>query len=86
MDSLMICMHLTYGQPARATELCSLLYKNHQNAPRHVYWTLQTMMLVTQYHKSRSMTQMNKLIVRFFPGQLALLFKTYLAVVRPMEV
>jgi hypothetical protein len=34
MDSILICMHLTYGQPARASELCALLCRNHKDAPR----------------------------------------------------
>jgi hypothetical protein len=86
MNSIIIAMHLTYGQPARASELSSLLYTNHKDAPRNLFWTLQTMMLVTHYHKSRSMLQSNKVVVRFFPAELAQLVKTYLTYVRPMEV
>jgi hypothetical protein len=82
---LIVAMHLTYGQPARGTELCSLLYSNSSHGQRHLFWARGTMMLVTQYDKSRSLTQRNKLIARFFASQVARLMKLYLLYVRPME-
>jgi hypothetical protein len=60
MDSILICMHLTYGQLARAAELCALLFRNHKNAPRNLFWSLKTFMLAGPYSKTRSMTQTNK--------------------------
>src|ERR1700709_944159 len=35
-ELLLLTMHLTYGQPVRASELCSLLYRNHKNASRNL--------------------------------------------------
>jgi hypothetical protein len=86
MDSILICMHLTYGQPARAAELCALLFRNHKNAPRNLFWSLKTFMLAGPYSKTRSMTQTNKWSARFFPLRLAKVTKVYLALVRPMEL
>ena len=84
-DWLLVCMHLTYGQPARGSELCSLLYSNSSHGQRHLFWARGTLMLATQYDKSRSLTQRNKLIARFFPKRLAQLMKLYLLYIRPME-
>jgi hypothetical protein len=86
MDSILICMHLTYGQPARASELCALLCRNHKDASRNLFWSPKTMLLAGPYNKTRSVTQKNKYIARFFPSRLATVVKIYLALVRPMEM
>ena len=44
------------------------------------------MLLAGPYNKTRSVTQKNKYIARFFPSRLATVVKIYLALVRPMEL
>jgi hypothetical protein len=41
-DWLLVCMHLTYGQPARGSELCSLLHSNSSHGQRHLFWARGT--------------------------------------------
>jgi hypothetical protein len=74
-------MHLTYAQPARGEELSESLLCNTRSSARNFYWKYGTIMLVTHYHKSRSITNSDKYVARFFPRCLSELFIQYVVLV-----
>jgi hypothetical protein len=76
--------HLTYGQPARAEELTELLLQNTREGQRNFYWSYDTVMLLTRYHKNRSVNRREKYIARFLPRCVSELLLQYVVLVRPL--
>jgi hypothetical protein len=77
-------MHLTYGQPARAEELTELALQNTRDGQRNIYWTYDTVMVLTRYHKSRSVNKREKYVARFLPRCVSELLLQYVVLVRPL--
>jgi hypothetical protein len=77
-------MHLTYGQPARAEELSELALQNTRDGQRNIYWTYGTVMVLTRYHKSRSVNKREKYVARFLPRCVSELLLQYVILVRPL--
>ena len=98
LEMLVVLCHLLGGQPARATELATLRWRNGVDEQRGVYWANSTIMMLAMYTKTRSITGRNRLIPRyilrvetladdrFMPKRLGVLLAEYLAIVRPLEV
>ena len=80
---LAVLIHITAGQPARATELLSMHYANTATAIRNVYVQDGQVMIVLDYHKSRELHGKSKPRVYFLPKAVGELLVTYLLCVIP---
>lgn len=85
LESLLCLCHLSSGQPARATELASMMLRNTATAVRSFYIYQGKVLLMPSYNKTNSMLQSDRPIARFLPEDLGQLFVLYLSVVRPFE-
>ena len=86
MDLLSCLIHISGGQPARATELCSYQLVTTKNQHRGVFLLNGQILLSQNYHKSLSMTVCHKNIQRLLPFDLSKLLIDYLVFVRPFEM
>ncbi|KAH0352647.1 hypothetical protein KCU83_g3356, partial [Aureobasidium melanogenum] len=84
-ELLLLCVHITAGQPARGTEITSLRFKNGFMQDRNVYIIHGQVAVVTRYHKSQSQQDKPKIVPRFLPYRVAQLLVVYLAYVQPLQ-
>lgn len=63
-EMLAVLCHLLGGQPARATEMATLRWRNSVSEQRGTYWINGTIMLLARYSKTRSITGRDKPIPR----------------------
>jgi hypothetical protein len=84
LQRLLFLIHMTSGQPARATELVSI---RHCNTPegrhRNVFIEDGLVCIVTTYHKSQSTTHSMKIIHRYLPRVVSELVVYYLWLIQP---
>lgn len=64
LEMVVILCHLLGGQPARASEMVTMRWRNSVHEVRGVYWANLSIMLLGIYSKTRSMTGRNCLIPR----------------------
>ena len=84
LERLLLLVHLTSGQPARATELVGLRYKNTISSHlRDVFVEDGLVTMVTAYHKGYSITGSTKIIHRYLPREVGELMVYYLWLIRP---
>ena len=76
-------MHLTYGMPARSTEIYNLRFKNG-SSPRNIYFAFGQIMIITRYNKINDITGRSNSIARFLPSSLSRMFCIFILVVRPL--
>ena len=81
---LMLSMQLTWGQSARGTELCTMLWRNSHTSPRNLVIYQGQLMASTQYHKGRTQTKQSQEIARFVPDVVARMVILYLTHVCPL--
>jgi hypothetical protein len=81
---LFLLMHLTAGGPFRGEEYKSYLIRNTKHSNRTFYWSAGTIMTFQKYHKGANARPPVKLIPRFLPPELNLLFIEYMLLVRPV--
>ena len=84
-ELLLLCMHLTGGQPARGTEMTTLRFKNGYLQDRNIFVMHGQMVFVTRYHKSQSQMDKPKVIPRFLPWRVGQILAVYLAYVQPVQ-
>ncbi|CAC9887931.1 unnamed protein product, partial [Aureobasidium pullulans] len=84
-ELLLLCVHITAGQPARGTEITSVRFKNGFMQDRNVYIIHGQVAVITRYHKSQSQQDKPKIIPRFLPYRVAQLLVVYLAYVQPLQ-
>jgi hypothetical protein len=82
---LFLLMHFTAGDPPRGEEYGSYLIRNTEHSYRTIYWSAGTIMSFQRYHKGANVGLPVKLIPRFLPPQLNLLFIQYMLLVRPVQ-
>jgi hypothetical protein len=82
---LFLLMHFTAGGPPHGEEYRSYLIHNTEHSDRTFYWSGGTIMTFQKYHKGANAGPPIKLIPRFLPQELNLLFIEYLLLVRPVE-
>ncbi|KAJ6111298.1 hypothetical protein N7486_003533 [Penicillium sp. IBT 16267x] len=84
LQRLLLLVHMTSGQPARATGLISI---RHCNTPegrhRNIFIEHGLVCIVTSYHKSQSTTNSMKIIHRYFPRMVSELVVYYLWLIQP---
>ncbi|EDN09165.1 predicted protein [Histoplasma mississippiense (nom. inval.)] len=70
LEQLLLVVHLTGGQPARATELLSIRHSNTVcGRHRSIFIEHGLVSMVTTYHKGYSMTNSTKIIHRYLPAE-----------------
>jgi RecQ family ATP-dependent DNA helicase len=86
LEKLLVLMHMTGGQPARALELLSLRYCNTlQGGHRNIFIENGLMTFVTLYHKGYSITGSEKIIHRYLPQEVGELLLYYIWLVLPFR-
>lgn len=80
---LSIAVHVTSGQPARATELLSVRHRNTETARRNVFIEDGLVVVATSYHKGFYASNDAKLIYRYLPREVGELLVRYLWLVLP---
>ena len=85
LELLLFCIHTTWGQPARGTEVTALRFRNGSLQDRNVFVIDGAVVLVTRYHKSQSQFDRPKVIPRFLPPKVAQLLVIYLVYVQPFR-
>ena len=84
LNLMLVYVHVTSGQPARATELATYIIKNTTSRERTVkQMSDSNVVLHQQYSKHSQITATNVNILRFLDPTFALLFNKYLAFIRP---
>jgi hypothetical protein len=84
LERLLLLIHLTAGQPGRATELLGLRHKNTVHGRhRSIYLEHGLVSTVTAYHKGYSVSNSTKIIHRYLPKPVSELVVYYLWLVLP---
>ena len=84
-EILLTIMHLTSGQPARATEIETMTICNGANTARSIYLFDNRIMTLIGYSKTSSILRNERYIARFLPRRASQLFVIYLVIVRFYE-
>ncbi len=84
MKVLAFLIHVTPGQPGRATEMIAL---NHSNTSvkRNLFFHNGLCILQPSYSKTDSTLQRSRSILRFLPQKVAAILLKYLTFIRPVE-
>lgn len=83
---LLILMHITGGQPARAPEILSVRHENTAKGNhRNLFVEDGLVVFVTQYHKGYAMSGDIKIIHRYLPREVSELVVRYLWLVLPFH-
>lgn len=83
---LLILMHITGGQPARAPEILSVRHENTAKGNhRNLFVEGGLVVFVTQYHKGYAMSGDIKIIHRYLPREVSELVVRYLWLVLPFH-
>lgn len=86
----LVCMaalvHLTYGGPARGEEFVKMKIVSDVDGARHVFRDVDSMVIMTSYHKSSNLLGWDKLIPRYVPPHVSKILRTYIHLVRPVEI
>ncbi|KAK9357364.1 hypothetical protein V1504DRAFT_442867 [Lipomyces starkeyi] len=84
LEKLFMLMHMTYGSPARITEIATWLLSNTVHSTRSVYCHPRGLLFLGRYNKTTSMTGHERMIVHIVPREVEVIFIQYLAYVRPL--
>lgn len=85
-EKLMVLMHVSGGQPARAPELLSIRHCNTKNGGRRNIFVENGMMVfVTAYHKGYALEGRTKIIHRYLPREVGELLLYYLWLIEPFQ-
>ena len=84
LHHLLVLFHVTGGQPARATELLTVRWRNSdRNALRNIFIEDGLVVFVTQWHKGRSASGAELWISRYLPAEVGRIVVYYLWLVMP---
>ena len=84
LEKLLILIHISGGQPARAPELLSLQYNNSiKSGLRNIFYENGLICFVTYYHKGYSISNSTKIIHRYLPREIGELLVYYLWLIVP---
>ena len=85
-EKLLVLMHMTGGQPARAPEILSIRHSNTvKGAHRNVFIEDGMVCFVTRYHKGYTISGDVKIIHRYLPREVGELVVWYLWLVLPFQ-
>ncbi|KAJ5605330.1 hypothetical protein N7510_010484 [Penicillium lagena] len=84
LQRLLLAIHLTGGQPARATEVISLWHRNTpEGRHRNLFIENGLIAVVTAYHKAQNVTNSIRIIHCYLPQELSAILVYYLWLVLP---
>ncbi|KAL1972365.1 hypothetical protein VTN31DRAFT_6779 [Thermomyces dupontii] len=84
LERLLLLIHVTGGQPARAPELLSLRHRNTRGGGiRNVFIESGLVATLTRYHKTYGTTSKERTIYRYLPSAMSELVVYYLWLVKP---
>lgn len=83
LQKLMVCMHITGGQPARGPEIGSIKVSNSIYSARNIYVINGRVCFLTMYDKARKRRGNTEYIVRCLPHEVSQIVAQYLVRVRP---
>jgi len=85
-EKLLMLMHITDGQPARAPELLSVRHSNTiKGNHRNIFVEDGLIVFVTRYHKGYTISEDVKIIHRYLPREVEELMVFYLWLVLPFQ-
>ncbi|RYO26416.1 hypothetical protein AA0113_g12493 [Alternaria arborescens] len=85
-EKLLALMHMTAGQPARATEILSVRHSNTiKGGHRNIFIEDGMVVFVTRYHKGYAVSGDVKIIHRYLPREVGELLVWYLWLVLPFQ-
>ena len=67
LEQLLLCIHITGGQPARGPEILPIRWRNGQYQDRNLYVMEHRIVIVTRYHKTLSQFEKPEVVPRFLP-------------------
>ncbi|KAK9342411.1 hypothetical protein V1522DRAFT_358394, partial [Lipomyces starkeyi] len=79
---LSVLMHVTYGSPARMTEISTWLLSNSVHKLQSLYCHPRGLLFLGTYNKTTSMTGHKRIIVRVVPREVEVLLIQYLVYIR----
>ena len=79
---LLVLIHLSGGQPSRATELASLHISNKEESMRNLFIYEHQVVLLTSYNKVNALNGKDNVIARFLTSGVTKLLLMYLCLVR----
>ena len=82
---LMVCVHMTSGQPGRGSEITTMRHRNGLLQDRNIFVMDGQVMTVVRYHKSQSQWDKPKVVPRFLPPRLGQVMVLYLAYLQPFR-
>jgi superfamily II DNA helicase RecQ len=85
LELLLFCIHTTWGQPARGTEILSTRFQNGILQDRNVFVIDARGVIVTRYHKSQALLDRPKVIPRWPAQQVFQLLAIWLAYPRTLR-
>ncbi|KAF9882574.1 hypothetical protein FE257_006756 [Aspergillus nanangensis] len=86
LERLLLLIHITGGQPGRATELLSLCHSNTKHGRhRSIFIEHGLVSTVTSYHKGYSINNTTKIIHRYLPRVISELVVYYLWLILPFS-
>lgn len=84
LEKLLILIHISGGQPARAPKILSLQYSNStKTGLRNIFYENGLICFVTYYHKGYSISGSTKIIHRYLPREIGELLVYYLWLIVP---
>jgi hypothetical protein len=84
---LAVVISMTWGQPARAPEVVSLLLRHGNETEKCLFLHSSHVMLTTRYHKSAERVGLDMVVPRFLPKEsvCSKCFILYFGIIRPFE-
>ncbi|KAK4913694.1 hypothetical protein LTR49_018028 [Elasticomyces elasticus] len=84
-ELLLLCIHITGGQPDRGSEITTIRFRNGFLQDRNVFVIQEQLVVVTRYHKSQSQFDKPKAILCFLPWRVGQLLAIYLTYVQALQ-
>jgi hypothetical protein len=86
LEKLLVLIHMTGGQPARAKELLSIRYCNtEKGGHRSIFVEDGLLGIVTYYHKGYNITGTENIIHRYLPEEVGDILLLYIWLVLPLQ-
>ncbi|KAI9882030.1 MAG: hypothetical protein M1823_006233, partial [Watsoniomyces obsoletus] len=85
LELLMVCVHVTSGQPGRGSEITTMRHRNSVLQDRNIFVMDGQVMTVVRYHKSQSQWDKPKVVPRFLPPRLGQVMVVYLTYLQPFQ-
>ena len=83
LQTLFVLLQLTWGGPARITEMAGVRISNGQEERRNMYFDGSLIMFLFRYNKTRSMLAKDRIIPRYPPPAVVKQLVYYFTLVRP---